>query len=47
MFLPGEGEPVPPRPWTTEELMRDFGDFLQAAFNVADTLEKSPPLKKL
>ena len=46
LFLPGEGVPVPPHPWTTEELTTDFDEFLQAAFDVADTLEKSPKLKK-
>ena len=46
LFLPGEDKPVPPHPWTTEGLMKDFGEFLQAAFDVADTLEKGPPLQK-
>ena len=44
--LPGESVPVPPHPWTTETLMKDFGEFLQAAFDIADTLENGPPLKK-
>ena len=44
LFLPGEGEPVLSRPWTTEDLMKDFGGFLQAALDVADTLEESPLL---
>ena len=26
--------------------MKDFNEFLQAAFDVADTLEEGPPLKK-
>lgn len=47
LFLPGEESPVPPRPWTTEQLIEDFDDFLQAAFDVADCLEHSPPLPKL
>lgn len=46
LFLPGEKDPVPPHSWTTEELMKDFDDFLQAAFDVADSLEKCPPLPK-
>jgi hypothetical protein len=46
LFLPGESMSVSPRPWTTDDLMKDFGEFLQAAFNVADTLEKGPLLKK-
>ncbi len=45
LFLPGESTPVSPRPWTTDDLMKDFDEFLQAAFDVADTLEKGPPLK--
>ena len=45
LFLPGEGEQVPPHPWTTKDLMKDFDEFLQAAFDVADTLEEGPPLK--
>ena len=46
LFVPGEAIPVPPHPWTTETLMKDFNEFLQAAFNVADTLENGPPLQK-
>ena len=44
--LPGENKPVPPRPWKTEALMKDFGEFLQAAFDIADTLENGPLLKE-
>lgn len=47
LFLPGEGDPVLPCQWTTEDLMKDFGEFLQAAFDIAVTLEESPLLKKL
>ena len=46
LFLPGEGEPVPPRPWTADGLMEDFDEFLQAAFNVAECLETSAAMEK-
>lgn len=46
LFLPGEREPIPPRPWTTEDLMKDFEEFLQAAFDIAATLEKGTALEK-
>ena len=39
LLLEGEEEPVPPRPWTAEEYMECFDDFLKAVFDVANALE--------
>ena len=39
--LPGE-KPQKPYNWTTEDMMKDFNEFVGAAFEIATILDSSP-----